>query len=140
VNQTVTHIAVGAALQYYGLLKPCLPAFTILQALRASGPLAITIWADSNPSMQFYKGGVYSHPDSPLAGEDHALVLVGWGEEKMVNGTIVPFWIIANSWGNTWWVGVGQGQPSLRLPVSAAALRRTAPRLQGRGGLPAHEA
>ena len=78
-----------------------------LQALKVNGPLAITIWADSNPSMQFYKAGVYAHPDSPLAGEDHALVLVGWGEEKMVNGTVIPFWIIANSWGNTWWVGGG---------------------------------
>ena len=83
------------------------PPASCLQALKASGPLAITIWADSNPSMQFYKAGVYAHPDSPLAGEDHALVLVGWGEEKMVNGTVVPFWIIANSWGNTWWVGGG---------------------------------
>ena len=88
-------------------MKPCFPPASCLQALKASGPLAITIWADSNPSMQFYKAGVYAHPDSPLAGEDHALVLVGWGEEKMVNGTVVPFWIIANSWGNTWWVGGG---------------------------------
>ena len=88
-------------------MKPCFLPASCLQALKASGPLAITIWADSNPSMQFYKAGVYAHPDSPLAGEDHALVLVGWGEEKMVNGTVVPFWIIANSWGNTWWVGGG---------------------------------
>ena len=71
-----------------------------------NGPLAITIWADSNPMIQFYKGGIYSHPDSPLAAEDHAITLVGWGEEKLVNGTPVPFWIIINSWGNTWWVGV----------------------------------
>ena len=75
------------------------------QALKANGPLAITIWADSNPSFQFYKGGIYSHPDSPLEGEDRAVTLAGWGEEKMVNGTIVPYWIILNSWGATWWVG-----------------------------------
>ena len=70
--------------------------------------------------MQFYKGGVYSHPDSPLAGEDHAITLVGWGEEKMVNGTIVPYWIIVNSWGNTWWVeggGGSQARPSNQYRV-----------------------
>ena len=97
---------------------PGLPSY--LQALKANGPLAITIWADSNPSIQFYKGGVYSHPDSPLAGEDHAITLVGWGEEKMVNGTIVPFWIIINSWGNTWWVEGGRGVAARRVPATNA--------------------
>ena len=72
------------------------------QALKANGPLAVTIWADSNPSLQFYKAGIYSHPDSPLAGEDRAVTLVGWGEEKMANGTLAPYWIILNSWGTTW--------------------------------------
>lgn len=77
--------------------------------------------------MQFYKGGVYSHPDSPLAGEDHALTLVGWGEEKMVNGSIVPFWIIMNSWGNTWWVEGEVGRWwGLDGPVLVPALK-TAP-------------
>ena len=84
-----------------------------MQALRANGPIAITIWADSNPMLQFYKGGIYSHPDSPLAAEDHAITLVGWGEEKLLNGTPVPFWIIMNSWGNTWWVARAC---SLKLP------------------------
>lgn len=72
-----------------------------LQALKANGPLAITIWADSNPSLQFYKSGIYSK-DSPDAAEDHAVTLVGWGEEIMKDGTPAPYWIIMNSWSDTW--------------------------------------
>ena len=107
-----------------------------LQALKVNGPLAITIWADSNPSMQFYKGGVYAHPDSPLAGEDHAITLVGWGEEKMVNGTAVPYWIIVNSWGTTWCVGGnkrGNGfEPGL-TGIGASAQDRSPPAGARRG-------
>ena len=75
-----------------------------LQALKANGPLAITIWADSNPSLQYYKGGIYSAPGSARAAEDHAVTLVGWGEEKLATGTVAPYWIILNSWGPTWCV------------------------------------
>ena len=79
-------------------------AFPLFQALKANGPLAITMWADSNPSLQYYKTGIYSHSDRRLAAEDHAVTLVGWGEEKMKDGTLAPYWIIMNSWGATWWV------------------------------------
>lgn len=92
------------------------------QALKANGPLAVTIWADSNPNLQFYKGGIYSHPDSPKAGEDHAVTLVGWGEEKMANGARAPFWIILNSWGVTWCVR--GSAPVFSLPRCSTALRR----------------
>merc|ERR1712032_794873 len=32
---------------------------------------------------------------------DHEVSVVGWGEET-VNGTLIPYWIVRNSWG-TWW-------------------------------------
>ena len=72
------------------------------QALKTSGPVAITIWADSNPGMQNYKSGIYAHVNGPASSEDHAVTLVGWGEEKLADGTTSPYWLIANSWGTTW--------------------------------------
>ena len=55
-----------------------------------------------NAANHFYKAGVYAHPDSVRAGEDRAVTLVGWGEEKLANGRMAPYWIILNSWGPTW--------------------------------------
>jgi hypothetical protein len=72
------------------------------QALKTNGPVAITIWADSNPGMQLYKSGIYAHVDGPTTGEDHAITLVGWGEEKLADNTTSPYWLILNSWGTTW--------------------------------------
>ena len=34
----------------------------------------------------------------------HAIRVVGWGEEE-VNGEVVPYWWIANSWGEEWGLG-----------------------------------
>jgi cathepsin B len=30
----------------------------------------------------------------------HAVVIMGWGEEQMDNGTKLPYWIVKNSWGD----------------------------------------
>jgi len=45
---------------------------------------------------------IYTHPDK--SGGDlggHAVRLVGWGEET-VNGQLIKYWWIANSWGTDW--------------------------------------
>ena len=68
---------------------------THVQAL-AKGPLAITIWADSNPNMQLYSTGIYSPPTSGTAQEDHAVTLVGYGTEKLASGELADYWIIKN--------------------------------------------
>jgi cathepsin L len=72
-----------------------------VQALE-KGPLAITIWADSNPNMALYSTGIYSPPAIPSAKEDHAVTLVGYGIETLASGEKVEYWIIKNSWGENW--------------------------------------
>ena len=87
-----------------------LTAHLLLQAL-GKGPLAITIWADSNPDIQLYSTGIYAPPASSSAKEDHAVTLVGYGTETLASGTKADYWIIKNRqallacWLAGWFVG-----------------------------------
>ena len=96
-----------------------------LQVIKANGPLAITIWADSNPNLQYYKAGVYSEPGSAPGSEDHAVTLVGWGEEKLANGSVAPYWIILNSWGPTWCVLGGRWRRYIMDAMQPRSRRRS---------------
>jgi len=49
---------------------------------------------------------------SPEGG--HAIRVVGWGEEE-VNGEVVPYWWIANSWGENWGLG-GYFRMKMNIP------------------------
>ena len=33
---------------------------------------------------------------------NHAVVIVGWGEERLRDGTTQPYWLVKNSWYTTW--------------------------------------
>jgi len=62
------------------------------QYLYDHGPVSVGVHADE---WFYYSGGVF---DSSCQTEnDHAVLLVGWGEK---NDT--PYWIIKNSWGTDW--------------------------------------
>ena len=67
-----------------------------LLAELAHGPLAITIWADSNINLQLYSSGIYSPPASFSAHEDHAITLIGYGSQQLSNGQSADYWIIKN--------------------------------------------
>jgi hypothetical protein len=50
----------------------------------------------------------------------HAVRIVGWGEE-LVNGQNVPYWIIANSWGEVWGLG---GFFKMRMNITECELEK----------------
>lgn len=66
----------------------------IAAALYKYGPLVIGI--NAGP-MQMYSGGISDPADCDPAALDHAVAIVGYGEE---NGK--KFWIIRNSWAASW--------------------------------------
>ena len=69
---------------------------SMLETLVDIGPLAVNFKAKSD--FVSYKSGIYSSADDCSEdGQDHALLLVGYGFENSV-----PFWIVQNSWGTQW--------------------------------------
>lgn len=69
-------------------------------ALRNIGPVAVGI-DGANPSFLAYSGGVFdSHQCKQTA--NHALLITGYGQEELQDGSIVRYWIARNSWGPDW--------------------------------------
>ena len=68
-------------------------------ALVQHGPLSVILNAHQ---LQFYKHGVWNPPDCDPSDLNHAVLLVGYGTEKGVNGSGEPYWLIKNSWGMKW--------------------------------------
>jgi len=74
----------------------------IKQALYTEGAIAGAIYA-SNDLVKNYKSGIIRASQcEKLYGRgksiDHAIVIVGYGGSDFE----VPYWIIANSWGDSW--------------------------------------
>lgn len=73
----------------------------------ARGPVSCEI--DATDGLDNYDGGIYrEYQESPSS--NHLVSIVGWGEEDDV-----PYWIVRNSWGDSW----GEGG-FFRIPTSAA--------------------
>jgi hypothetical protein len=69
-------------------------------ALRNIGPVAVGI-DGANPSFLSYSGGIFdSHHCKQTA--NHALLITGYGQEEIKDGSILRYWIARNSWGTDW--------------------------------------
>jgi cathepsin C len=81
----------------------------IIKEVYENGPIVVSFEPDE--SFNIYKSGIFHQleyqekPDRVKKPEwekvDHAVVLLGWGEEKINNETI-KYWILQNSWGSSW--------------------------------------
>lgn len=87
---------------YYGSANE----YLMMKELHAKGPMIVAFQAPS--SLFYYTGGVFTGPRPKTEGKtengvhaweqtNHAVVLMGWGEE---NGT--KYWLIKNTWGPRW--------------------------------------
>lgn len=65
-------------------------------ATAAVGPIAVGIDA-TNDDFYFYGGGIYYHERCNPEYLDHAVLVVGYGEEDDSD-----YWLVKNSWGIGW--------------------------------------
>ena len=74
-------------------------------ALKAavSGIGTISVAMDAT-DMQFYSGGIYTskYCSNSINDLNHALLVVGYGRGKNQYGTEMDYWLIKNSWGESW--------------------------------------
>lgn len=70
----------------------------LMNAVATVGPIAISVDASNWGS---YKGGIFSGCNQANPDIDHAVVLVGYGEE-VVGDLTQKYWLVRNSWSPAW--------------------------------------
>ncbi|XP_016845466.1 cathepsin L1 isoform X3 [Nasonia vitripennis] len=74
---------------------------TLKVAVATVGPFSAAI-DGSHDTFRFYSEGVYYQPECNEDDLDHAVLIVGYGTD---NRTDQDFWLVKNSWGETWGEG-----------------------------------
>jgi hypothetical protein len=86
--------------------------------LRFVGPIAVGI-NGADPSFLAYSGGIFDKAKCKQAA-NHALLIVGYGQEEFYDGTVTNYWIARNSWGRGWgengFVRIARGHGSKGIP------------------------
>merc|ERR1711872_869615 len=70
------------------------------KAVATVGPISVAIDAHL-PTFHFYKKGVYHDAKCSSVHLDHGVLVVGYGTEQS-NGKGKDYWLVKNSWGETW--------------------------------------
>jgi hypothetical protein len=78
-------------------------------ALRYIGPVAVG-FNGNDPAFLAYAGGIFNKQDCDTGVSNHAMLIVGYGEEEQTvvdtKGAIktetIRYWIVRNSWGEGW--------------------------------------
>eukprot|EP01100_Stratorugosa_tubuloviscum_P009301 TRINITY_DN389_c0_g1_i1.p1 TRINITY_DN389_c0_g1~~TRINITY_DN389_c0_g1_i1.p1 ORF type:complete len:487 (-),score=209.22 TRINITY_DN389_c0_g1_i1:1326-2729(-) len=86
---------------YYGASTEQL----MMQEIYENGPISVSI--EVYPDFSLYSSGVYIHNATlsslsnnlPWEITNHVVCVVGWGFDEQSS---LPYWIVKNSWGNTW--------------------------------------
>eukprot|EP00956_Cyclotella_meneghiniana_P013872 scaffold20338_cov47-Cyclotella_meneghiniana.AAC.6 len=91
-----------ATVETWGILTPD-HENNMEKVLRYIGPVAVGL-VGADPSFLAYTGGVFSVKGGKcdLGEADHAMLIVGYGEEDNKDGTKTKYWIARNSWGTGW--------------------------------------
>ncbi|KAL1783943.1 cathepsin L1-like [Sigmodon hispidus] len=69
----------------------------LMKAVATVGPISVGIDTHHH-SFRFYNGGLYYEADCSSSNLDHAVLVVGYGEES--DGR--KYWLVKNSWGERW--------------------------------------
>jgi len=94
-NGTNPHIQIGAKVTSKGCKDVAHNEEQMATWLAQHGPFAAAVAASTWTS---YKGGILTSCDGAV---DHGVTVVGYGSET-INGNETKFWIIKNSWAETW--------------------------------------
>ncbi|KAL3779366.1 hypothetical protein HJC23_005226 [Cyclotella cryptica] len=91
-----------ATVETWGILTPD-HENNMEKVLRYIGPVAVGL-IGADPAFLAYKGGVFYSKGGKcdLGVADHAMLIVGYGEDDNGDGTKTKYWIARNSWGKGW--------------------------------------
>uniref|UniRef100_K3WI24 cathepsin X n=1 Tax=Globisporangium ultimum (strain ATCC 200006 / CBS 805.95 / DAOM BR144) TaxID=431595 RepID=K3WI24_GLOUD len=88
----------------------------MMAEIYARGPIACSVAVTD--AFELYTGGIFDDKTNATA-TDHAISVVGWGEEKNTK-----FWVVRNSWGTYWgedgWFRIVRGVNNLGIEGECA--------------------
>ncbi|CAO2596377.1 Procathepsin L [Lemmus lemmus] len=96
-NGTCRYNPKNSAAKVVGFVKIPPSEYALMKAVATVGPISIGI-DTKHHSFQFYRGGMYYEPNCSSIKLDHAVLVVGYGEES--DGK--KYWLVKNSWGAGW--------------------------------------